>query len=227
MRISVDRIDQSDTSFAFMEPGNARRLVQVYNGGSIPSGAGYVYLTNPVELDGVEIEGGVSTANTLVTVSIPVVVLTHSASVGDLLVAIAVGGRWVAEKGAPSQESYTCGQCAIPMGTLMLSWTNSLIGNGSTPLNLVSPGLWESACTNRLQYQLRCTGGVVELRVMYFLSGTCPNGKSEYCSNLGTKPLNISVGTLNCQPLVIVWSVTVGNCPFVFGDGYTSFTITE
>lgn len=36
----------------------ARRLVQVYDGGAMPTAADRVYLTHPVELDGAETEGG-------------------------------------------------------------------------------------------------------------------------------------------------------------------------
>ena len=81
----------------------ARRLVQVYDGGAMPTAADRVYLTHPVELDGAETEGGAASPYVDTLTTIPVVVLWHAPAVGDQLVATAVGGRWVAEKtGVPA-----------------------------------------------------------------------------------------------------------------------------
>jgi hypothetical protein len=79
--------------------GTARRLVQVYDGGSMGAAPDLFYLTHPVELDGSEVEGGTGTPVVDTDQTIPVVVLWHAPAVGDLLTAYAVGGRWVAERG--------------------------------------------------------------------------------------------------------------------------------
>ena len=93
----------------------ARRLVQVYNGGSMPSSPDHVYLTHPVELDGTEEEGGSASPNVDTTTTIPVVVLWNAPAVGDILTAYGAGGRWVAERGGtPGTGSLTCGACTIP-----------------------------------------------------------------------------------------------------------------
>ena len=77
---------------------NARTLVQVYNGGAMPTSPDKVYLTHPVELDGTETEGGSATTNVDTSTTIPVAVLWGAPQAGDLLTAYAVGGRWVAER---------------------------------------------------------------------------------------------------------------------------------
>ncbi len=82
---------------------SARRLVQVYDGGDIPTDPEKVYFTHPVDLDGAEVEGGTATPVADTAVTIPVIVLHKAAVAGDILVATAVGGRWVAEKeGVPT-----------------------------------------------------------------------------------------------------------------------------
>src|SRR5690348_5616881 len=63
----------------------SRRLVQVYNGGSMPTQAGYVYLTHPAELDGAETEGGPATVNADTSTTIPVVLLRGTPQAGDVL----------------------------------------------------------------------------------------------------------------------------------------------
>jgi hypothetical protein len=76
----------------------ARCLVSVYNGGNMPSQPNSVFLTHPVDLDGAEVEGGAASPNVDTSGTIPVVVLWNAPQVGDLLVASAVGGRWVATR---------------------------------------------------------------------------------------------------------------------------------
>ena len=208
--------------------GNSRRLVEVHNGGSIPNEGDRIFLTYPADLDGSETEGGPSAALVDVSTSIPVLLIRAPAVAGDLLIATAVGGRWAAEKGIPPLTAgYPCAPCSIPQTSLTLSWVNPLIGNGSTPLTYTAPGLWVSSCTNQLQYQLRCTENQIELRVIYFLSGSCPTGRSQYCSNLLAKPLYITLANSICSPFFVTWTPNANSCPVISSNGYTSFTITE
>jgi len=86
-----------DRVLPFVSGGTARRLVQVYNGGSMPNEPDRYYLTNPVYLNGTEAEGGVGAPSVDTSQTIVVDVLNEAPSVGDYLVAYAVGGRWVAE----------------------------------------------------------------------------------------------------------------------------------
>lgn len=95
----------------------ARRLVSVYNGGSMPTQPDHVFLTHPVELDGAEAEGGLSSPDVNTSTTIPVVVLRDVPQVGDLLIASAVGGRWVAERAGGVQTTICITACspAIPV----------------------------------------------------------------------------------------------------------------
>lgn len=104
-----------DRAGAAAEPAAARRLVQVYDGGAMPTAADRVYYTHPVELDGAETEGAAGSPAVDASTTIPVVVLRHAPSVGDQLVATAVGGRWVAERGgAPASTTICVTTCTSP-----------------------------------------------------------------------------------------------------------------
>ena len=125
----------------------------------MPGGTDQVYLINPVRLDGAgdRRRGGVS-RRTRRGSSPSWSSATTPPQAGDLLVALAVGGRWVAESGASSSPSLRCSPCGIPRKDLTLSWTNVLFGPGSTPLVYTPPGQWNSACTNQLLFSLACPG---------------------------------------------------------------------
>src|SRR5262249_53512375 len=94
--------------------GTRRRLVQIYDGGSIPTGGDKFYLTHPVELGGTEAEGGVYTVSVDTTQTIPVVILGDAVIAGDLVVAYAIGGRWVAERREAGEHFIACDDCNIP-----------------------------------------------------------------------------------------------------------------
>jgi hypothetical protein len=208
----------------------ARLLVQVYNGGALPTSPNNVYLTHPVELDGTETEGGLATPNVDTSTTIPVVVLWGAPQVGDLLTAYAVGGRWVAERaGTSGQPGYPCGQCQIPRNNLTVSWTNLILGNASTTLAYTgSPTTqWASACTNQLLYELVCTQNQVEFRVYYFLSGSCPGGQSQYCSTIRSNPYSLTQTNFTCSPLLLTCTVTSASCPNLASYGFTGFTISQ
>jgi hypothetical protein len=208
--------------------GSARRLVQVYNAGSMANQGDHIFLTNPIDLDGAETEGGSASPLVDTSTSVPVVAIGTAPLAGDMLVATAVGGRWVVEKsGKPSAIGYPCRPCAIPESSLTLSWVNLLAGNGSTQLTYTSPGLWVSECTSQIAYQMRCTNGEIELRAIYFVSGSCPTGRSQYCSNLLSKPLYLYRNSQVCSPFYFTWNVTASSCPVLGSNGYTSFTVTE
>ncbi len=221
---AIDRVAEASTRVT------ARRMVQVYDGGSMPTQPGYVYLTHPAELDGKEIEGGSGIVNVDTSTTIPVVVLWGTPQAGDILTACAVGGRWVAYRSGTSIHSgYSCGQCQIPRQNLTVSWTNLILGNGAT--SLVYSGnpttQWASACTNQLLYELVCTQNQVEFRVYYFVSGSCPSGQSQYCSTIRSNPFRLTQTSLTCSPLLLTCSVTSASCPNLASNGYTSFTVSQ
>ncbi len=209
-------------------PTTPRRLVQIYDGGAIPSAADHFFLAYPIELDGAEAEGGTGAPVIDSTQPIIVDVLGHAPSVGDILTAYAVGGRWVAEKaGFTGGGSLACSPCNIPTQNLTLSWVNVDSGNGSTTLTYsTAPAAWTSGCSNGLLYKLVCTGGQVELRVIYFTSGSCPTGTQQYCSNLRTAPVGLTLSSLTCSPLSMTFLSNATGCPTITSNGYTTFTIT-
>lgn len=222
---ALDRADQSGAPY-----GTARMAVQIYNGGSMPASAGHFFVGNPVVFTGTEHEGGASGATVDTSTLVCVLVLgTTAPSVGDILTAYAVGGRWVAERGTGSSAggSVSCSPCSIPASNLTLSWVNPTLGNGSTTLVYSSSGpSWISGCSNGLIYELFCTGGQIELRVVYFTSGTCPTGSSAYCSNLQNSPNGLTLQSSSCTPINIIVNVTPTNCPVIATSSYTRFAIT-
>src|ERR1700722_4500083 len=89
-----------DRTVPFASAGTPRRLVQIFNGGSMPSSPDHFFLAYPIELDGAETEGGTGTPVDDTSQPIIVDVLGHVPSAGDILTAYAIGGRWVAERGS-------------------------------------------------------------------------------------------------------------------------------
>jgi hypothetical protein len=214
--------------------GPARRLVQIYSGGAMGNAPDLFYLSHPVELDGSELEGGAGTPTADTTQTVPVVVLGHAPSVGDILPAFAVGGRWVAERGGTGSPSFLCSPCTIPNQNLTISWVNPLAGNGSDTLVYNPSGpTWATGCSggagvgNQLLFTLLCTGGQIELRVIYFVSGSCPTGQSNYCSNLRTTGSQLFLSSYTCgSGFTMVFTSTTQSCPTISASGFTSFVIT-
>jgi hypothetical protein len=211
-----------------------RRLVQIENGGAMGNAPDLFYLSHPVELDGSEIEGAAGTPTADTTQTIPVVVLGHVPSVGDILPAFAVGGRWVAERGGSGSLSFPCSPCTIPDQSLTISWVNPLAGNGSDTLVYSTSGpSWATGCSggagvgNQLLFKVFCTGGQIELRVYYFVSGSCPTGQSNYCSNLRSQGSQLILSHYTCgSGFTLVFSLTTQSCPTLSASGFTSFVIS-
>lgn len=204
----------------------ARRLAQVYDAGSMPTAADHFFACHPVELGGAETEGAAYTPVVDTATTLYVDVLGGVPAVGDLLTAYAVGGRWVAEKRGTSVPTFPCGACAIPKRNLTVTWHNGIIGDGSTPLIFTAPSTWISACSNQLLYQILCNAGAIEFRVIYFITGACPSGQSQFCSTLGNNPLKLIRDSLVCGPnFDMEVSLTNASCPNLWGNAYTGFSV--
>jgi hypothetical protein len=218
----------TDRSTASPIEPTARRLVQIFDGGSMPTSPDHFYLSYPVELGGAEVEGGTGSPVVDTSQTIPVVVLGHAPAAGDILTAYAVGGRWVAERGTSQSGNLTCSPCALPQQNLTVSWVNSLSGNGQTTLAYTtSPVSWTSGCSRGLQFKLICTAGQIEFRAIYWTSGGCPGpGQSQYCSNLRATPFGLTFSSFTCTPLSLTFTVSPAACPAISASGYASFTIT-
>jgi hypothetical protein len=211
---------------------SARLVVQVYNGGSMPSSTPAVFLTHSVLITGAETEGGSGTLTADTATTVPVVFLGSTApTAGDYTTAYAVGGRWVAERGGSGGGGGTvpCSPCNIPTsGSLTLSWTNPLTGNGSTTMTFNSgTNLWTTGCVDfGLSFQLGCNGGNMELRAIFYGGSGCPDGTSNYCSNLRTSPFTLTLASHTCSPFSATWTLTDAGCPALYNAGNTQFVIT-
>jgi hypothetical protein len=123
-----------------------------------------------------------------------------------------------------------CNPCDIPEENLTLSYVNPISGNGTAALIYSSsPTGWTSACAgagDSLIWKLLCTGGQIELRAIYFTAGSCPTGTEQYCSNLRSNPLKLTLASYTCSPFSITFTLTSASCPVLLSSGYTSFTVT-
>ena len=196
------------------ELGAARRLVQVYDGGSIPSGPDRWYLAHPVELDGAEVEGGAGAPSADAAESVPVLVLGHGAEVGDLLVATGVGGRWVAERGGSSGLTVCVVACAGP--------NVPVVGAG---VSLSQSGVLKGSCTTGAGgcCRLSLPAGTYDVRVT--VSGSVAFAATRTLSS-GTTTIVLSSGTglVCCGAYAIPVSLTgtdaLGSFPMVYDPNY-------
>ena len=207
--------------------GTPRFVGKVTSGGAMPSVTDRVFLVNPVQFDGTEAEGSAAVLVAAGSRTIPVVVIGQTApEVGDLLLALSVGGRWVAEAGGGG-VALPCSPCMIPKKNLTLSWTNNLLGPGSCTLVFSPPGQWTSSCVNQMLFQLSCPGSMVQLSVTYFVSGGCPSGQSESCTSLGSAPSSLTLASFSCNPFLLQFTVNNTGCPALWSNGYSGFAVTE
>ena len=224
---ALDRAGLGDTAIA------PRLVVQVYDGGSMPTTTPAVFLTNPVLITGAETEGSAPTFTADAETTLPVVVLRGMPSAGDYLTAYAASNRWVSEEGGSGGAGgvVPCSPCAIPASDLTISWTNILSGNGSDTLVYTggaSP-IWQTGCSgdgDAVIFRLGCASGSIELRVYYFTSGSCPTGESSYCSNLLSSPRGLTLSSHDCSPFSLTFTCGAA-CSVLQGAGYTSFTVTS
>jgi len=185
--------------------GTARRLVQIFDGGSMPSAPDHFFLSYPVELDGSETEGGAGTPTADTTQTIVVDVIGHVPNAGDILTAYAVGGRWVAERSSGSSNiccGFRCATCTIPKHTLVLAVP------GIGDVNLVWNGalsLWQSGCVIGLAYNCYFTLSCSLITHSTVLS-------IRYCTSCDPQPSGGECGTCTtpassstCDPLSLVF----------------------
>jgi hypothetical protein len=81
-------------------PTTERLALQIYDGGNMPTSGDHYFLGHVVQFGAPEVEGGTPTQSVDLDSAIPVDVLgTNPPAVDDIVIAVGVGGRWVAEHG--------------------------------------------------------------------------------------------------------------------------------
>jgi hypothetical protein len=202
--------------------GTARRLVQIYNGGAMPTANDHYFAAHPVDVGAPEVEGGAPTFFVDLTKTLIVDVIGSTVpAVGDQLVATAVGGRWVAERGSGGGG---CCPCTCPDGVAMPSSINlTLSGNGvslgpfvlspqgpcgylfngtvTVPATAVCPAIPNVPFTASVQYEVHGT-----------LAGEWPNPTGWWLS----VALGLNIGTVasGCPPALgagLGW-ISTPNC---------------
>lgn len=140
-RRQQDAIDRADGRRG-RSAGNAAKVLQIFNGGAMPTTVPNFYVGHTVKLSGSETEGG---AGTLSAGSdrVPVMIIDSVPAVGDNVIARRVGGRWVAERGVAA----TCtGQFCVRVdgcGKFLLGATVSIAPHGGG--GVVASGTTDSA----------------------------------------------------------------------------------
>jgi hypothetical protein len=168
-----------------MDPG-AAAMGRVYNAGHMPSAAGNFFAVHRVIPSFNEAEGAVAGTTDLGFNAVFGVVGTQAPSVGDVLIADRIGGRWIAERfGAGSSGIVTTPGC--PCGSSPATIFQTSTGNSSAWFN---PPLYDdtydwtanimgSALTGYMARTLRTDGGR-GTAVPYRFIVTCPANTGVY-----------------------------------------------
>jgi hypothetical protein len=159
-----------------------RQLVQIYDGGAIPTAPNKFFLCRPVTLTGSSAEGQTSTTAVDATTTMPVLVLGNAPVAGDLLIAYAVGGRWVAERGSSGGGTGApCTlNCPLPdVGSLNWTWatwplggtiyTGMGVSTWAGNWRLIAP--WTAGASQEFLFTLGCNGNQLGVTVSLFPQG--------------------------------------------------------
>lgn len=117
---------------------SARQLVQVYDGGSMPTAPDHFFACHPAELDCPETEGSPCPPVVDSSTTIFVDFLRGVPRPNDLAVATAVGGRWVAEIGGCKPTNIclvACGGVPIVGALIQLFDGTTLVDQCTTGVN--------------------------------------------------------------------------------------------
>jgi hypothetical protein len=206
--------------------------VQIYNGGAMGAAPDLFYLAYPVELDGTEIESGTATPTADTTQTIVVDVLGHAPSVGDILTAAAVGGRWVAECGGSAGAG---DGCFWPCSTTVAfaapgsgSTANGyvVIGSGSViSITLAGTGSGYTAVHPSVTITAPPAGGTIATAtatVGGVTSTAITNGGSGYTSATVTFSAAPGGGTTATGTAILSGGVVTGITLTDAGAGYTA-----
>jgi hypothetical protein len=98
---------------------------------------------------------------------------------------------------------YLCGTCEMPQQDLTISWPNQVYGVTSMTMTYTAPHGWNTAClgagsgNQNLRFSLGCSPVAgVELNVVNFADGNCPNGPALSGCTLSITSLTCGSGFL-------------------------------
>lgn len=198
-----DRLDLRDR----LGPDQTQRmLVQVYDGGSIPTTVPKVYLTHPVLIGADDTEGATPSLSADTSTTIPVVMLGPRVPVADdYLVAHAIGGRWLAGDNKGGLPATTCTPCNFPARNLTITYTDDRFGTTLFTLPPAGGSNRFTPCTflpntitggNYVKFNLACAFGTLNFNQSSYtaIDSTCTG------SVLFTTPWTPQLIDYTCSP---------------------------
>lgn len=218
-------------------PGSARKIVgQVYDGGAMPTTVPAWFFTHPADFACNEVEGGACSPAIDGTNTVPILVLGPDVpSVGDLLPARMIGGKWVAGSGESSPPTFCCGcncsPCQIPLGSITLLPTNPPFS--PQPLG-VGCNATLSTCVDDLSgntnvirsFSSNCNSGTWSFTLVGASSGSCgaPAGGFVWSTNCTGQPapcFQYALTSSSCSnPFQLTFTNSVGGI-LKFGSSST------
>jgi hypothetical protein len=75
-------------------------------------------------------------------------------------------------------------------------------------------------------FRIGCNTGTIELRAIFIISGGCPDGETNFCSNLRSAPLALTLSDHTCSPFSLTYVVGESACSAFYSRGNTEFVIT-
>lgn len=181
LRDRMAAMDEDRDRAASLRPpaGNARVLLSVYDGGAMPSTGDHYFLGHPVALGGAETEGGTGAPVIDTATSVPFIAIRNPFQVGDLVVATACGGRWVAEKGGCADVTFhvTCSAASVTGATVTVSDSGGQVASGTTD----STGAVSLRIPGSGTYTVTATGGTCTETYTATMALTCGNSYALDC----------------------------------------------
>lgn len=200
--------------------GTARQVVQIINGGSMPSSVPAYFLANPVSVSGDETEGLAPTFTADTSTSMVVCVLNKVPAVSDYLNVYLVGDRWVSDGGGGGGGD-TCGcgcmPCVLPNMPLHISGTSQGVGFAVTLGNIAGACTWNvagcltiagfgTASQKQFTFDIQCVGGVTTYRYASYTCGADIFCQSSCQTNLSVyktdgSETSLTLNSFDCSPL--------------------------
>jgi hypothetical protein len=205
---------------------SARKIVgSVYNGGAMPTTVPAWFLTHPADFGCNESEGAGCSATIDTTSTVPVLVLGPKVpSVGDLLPARMIGGKWIAERGGGGGCTTTiCLRSGCDNATMISGATVAITGggsattgsNGCVTLSIPAAGTYTVTYTIPNEtpvpgsHALTC-GGTLTITTSF-------NPPGSTCCGGCPVPLVLTLTDPNTT-IALTWGSTAGFPPFGFAS---------